>query len=592
MSRLARKAKLFLRLCRTVGPHNAVLAGWRSLKPNFVYWYWRAAEALLPLRRDKTPRVPPSSTRISVVVPVYETPPAILGECIMSVLAQRHAEWELCICDDCSSCPETLAVLQKYRGSDPRIRIVRAERNLGISGATNLAAEQATGGMLAFLDHDDLLHPEALAEIAHAVDQMPDIDLLYTDEDKIEPNGRRSEPYFKPDWSPEHLHSVMYMLHCLVVRKALFWELGGMRPKLSGAQDYDLALRASVAARRIHHIPRSLYHWRKIPNSAAASVDAKPGALVAAERALQDAVSHFDPPAVVSLGLLPGTYRVRRPIPAATRVTLVIPTRDAVVDVEGRGSVALLRNFVTSIVGRSTYRDYELLIVDNGDLSGETLQLIEAVGARRVSFEIRGSFNFARKANFALQHVRTEHFVLLNDDLEVIAHDWIEALLEFSQVPEVGVVGARLLYPDGRLQHAGMVCGVNGTVAHAFLGQPANAVGYNGFTHLIRDYSAVTGAVLASRRDVFARVGPFDERFAADFNDVDFCLRARRKGYRIVYTPFAKLYHFEGASLVRRVQDPKEAALFSELWADVIRRDPYYNPNLPRDRTDFRALAR
>jgi O-antigen biosynthesis protein len=589
---LVRKARVFVRLVRTTGLRSAVLVAVRTARTSTAFWKWRVEGLFRAFRTDGAPKVPPSALRISVVVPVYNTPPVVLESCIRSVLAQRHTEWELCMCDDGSQLAGTRAVLQKYVGSDPRIRIVTSDRNLGISGATNLAAEQATGVMLAFLDHDDVLHAEALAEIAHAVDESPDIDLLYTDEDKLEADGRHSEPYYKPDWSPEHLGSVMYMLHCLVVRKALFWKLGGSRCEFSGAQDYDLALRASAVARRIHHIPKVLYHWRKIPNSAAAVVDAKPAALAAAGRALEDAVARLDPPARVVPGLLPGTFRVRRPIAAGTPVTLVIPTRDAIVQIERRGRVALLRNFISSIVEKSTYRDFRILVVDNGGLSPETQELLRSVGARSVSFRVEGPFNYAQKANFALSHVETEHFVLLNDDLEVIAPDWIEALLEFSQVPGIGVVGARLLYPDRRLQHAGMVCGVNGTVAHAFVGLPADAVGYNGFTHLIRDYSCVTGAVLASRRDVLSNVGPFDTRFASDFNDVDFCLRARARGYRVVYTPFSELYHFEGASLVRRTQDPTEVALFTDLWADVIARDPYYNPNLPRDRTDFRTSYR
>jgi O-antigen biosynthesis protein len=587
LRRLVQKWRAFAGIWRTDGWRRALWVAGNSVKASLVYWGGRTAGRVgirLPARH--VAGLPMHGPRISVVVPVHDVPGPVLEECLASVTGQTYQNWEMCICDDVSQRPDTLAVLDEYHGSDTRIRIVRAERNLGIAGATNVAAEQATGILLAFLDHDDVLHPHALAEMAAALQADPRIDLLYTDEDKIEPDGGYSDPYFKPDWSPEHLDSVMYVLHCLTIRKRLFWELGGMRPEFDGAQDYDLALRAGARASLVRHIPKVLYHWRKIPGSAAAVVDAKPAALDAGRRALIAAAAARGSAAKVEPGLLPGTFRMRRAIVPGSTVTLVIPSRDPVAEVEGRGRIELLPNVVTSIIERSTYRDYRILVVDDGQVSPSTAQVLEAADVRRVSYRAPGRFNFAAKVNFAVRHVDTEYMVLLNDDVEVVAPGWLEALLEFAQVPEVAAVGGRLLFPDGRLQHAGLVCGVYGVAAHLFYGLSADAVGYQGFTHLVRNYSAVTAAVMATRRSVFDELGGFDERFACDYNDVDYCLRAGARGYRVVYTPYCELHHFEGSTFVRSSQDPVEVRLFRKRWGSVLKNDPYYNPGLPRDRAD------
>ena len=591
---IRRKLGTFQAIWRLDGPAVAFRVATMSARNSIVFWSGRVLERLH--LRGPAPNVAwrdidPSTLHISVVTPVHDTPPDVLRMCIESVRAQTHEAWELCMCDDCSSREDTMDVLASYRGSDPRIRIVRADRPLGISGATNLAAEQATGTFIALLDHDDELHPQALAEIADAVRRHPDLDLLYTDEDKIEPGNAHSEPFYKPDWSPDHLHSVMYLLHCFTVRKALFWRLGGLRSRFDGAQDYDLALRASRSARRVHHVPRILYHWRKIPGSAAAVVDAKPAALLAGRDALLQHAKTLDRGATVEEGLLPGTFRLRRSLDPAPAVTLIVLTADPVASLEGRGDVRLLPNFLSSLAERTTYPDIRIIVVDDGELCQQSAEAVSAAGGVRATYSdpVRAEqgFSFARKANFAVGLVETEYFVLLNDDLEVLTPGWVEALLEPLMDPHVAVVGGRLLYPDGRIQHAGIVIGVNGGAAHVFHGLPREHVGHGAFTHIIRNYSAVTGAVFATRRSTFAEVGGFDEVFAHDYQDVDFCLRAVRRGYRIVYTPFAELVHFEGTSLTRTAQDPAEVALFRERWADVMAHDPYYSPNLPRDRTDY-----
>lgn len=523
---------------------------------------------------------------ISILMPVYNTPPDVLDAAIQSVLAQSWPNWELCVCDDCSTSPATAAILDKYRGCDWRIKISRSPVNLHISGATNAAAEFATGEFIAFLDHDDVIEPKALEEIVARVVADPDIDLLYTDEDKLEEDGRLSEPYLKPDWSPEHLQSVMYVLHFLVVRKRLFLELGGLRSEYSGAQDYDLALRASRKARKIAHIPRVLYHWRKIPGSAAAEVDAKPQALLNGRKALEDHVRGIDPEAKVEDGLLTGTHRVRWPISTSEPVTLLIVTAPTWREVAGRGKILLVENFIDSILAKSTFPAFKLLVVASNPLPESLVDKITQAKGRVVDYRYEGSFNYSAKMNFALQHVETEDVILLNDDLEVISQDWIEALLEQSRRPEIGAAGARLLFADGRLQHAGIVLGVNESAAHVFHGLGAGEYGCHAITHIVRNYSAVTAAALATRMSVLRQIGMFDPDMRVDFNDIDVCLKIREAGFRIVYTPFAELYHFEGQSLRRVAQDPRDTAAFLRRWKEAVAADPYYNPGLPKDRTD------
>jgi GT2 family glycosyltransferase len=539
---------------------------------------------LIPLRTITEIRA--RGPLISVLMPVFNTPAEILDTAIQSVLRQTYPNWELCICDDCSSSSETLDVLENYRGADWRIKIVRSPENLHIARATNLAAELATGEFVAFLDHDDLLEHDALEHVARTIKSDPEIDFLYTDEDKIDAQGNLSEPYFKPSWSPEHLLSVMYILHLMVVRKRLFLELGGLRHQFTGSQDYDLALRATAIARKVAHIPRVLYHWRKIPGSAAEAVDAKPEALRNAQRALEDFVSSRDPTATVRDGLLPGTYRVDWSLGDPDPVTLLILTGARSRRVEGRGNVLLVDNFLDSILSKSTYKNFRILVVDdNGNLPEPVRSKVLACGGTVESFPLKLPFNFSRKANFAISRVETEHFILLNDDLEVISEDWIEAMLGFARQPKIGAVGAMLLFPTGRIQHAGIVLGLEDTAAHIFYNTPATPA-YGGFSHLVRNYSAVTGAALATRLSVVRDVGPFDESMAIDFNDVDFCLRLRSSGYRIVYTPHAKLFHFEGSSIPRREQTATDRVAFMERWKPYMASDPFYNPSLPRNRLD------
>jgi GT2 family glycosyltransferase/glycosyltransferase involved in cell wall biosynthesis len=525
----------------------------------------------------------------SVIIPVYNISAALLRECVESILMQTYPYWELCICDDASTNPETLDYLETLRGLDQRIRIRRLSENGGISRATNAAVELATGEFLALVDNDDTIEPDTLATYAAAAVANPGCALLYCDEDKIDAHGQYVDHYFKPSWSPEHLESCMYVLHMLAVRKRDFLRIGGYRPEYTGAQDYDLALRISRGGGQIVHVPRVLYHWRMIPGSASAVVDAKPEALVNARRALEDyADVRYGPDARVEDGLLTGTFRISRGHLMQPPITLVMTTNNTTKEVEGRGEINLPENFLKSIIEKTEYKNYRVIISSNGELSSGCRALLDQINGREIVYEGSSErFNFADKANFSMLAAETELMVLLNDDMEVRNGGWLNALVDQIVKEDVGAVGAHLCYPNDRIQHVGMVVGVNETSAHVYHSHPGDMVGYNGYSSIIRNYSAVTGACMATRRSLYEQAGGFDRGFATDFNDTDFCLKLRQLGYRIVFTPFARLYHFESQTAVRSHQNPEEKALFLSRWRSVIENDPYYNPNLRRDSITF-----
>ena len=525
---------------------------------------------------------------LSVVIPVYNVPPEYLRACLSSVFAQSYPYWELCICDDCSTSEATIRVLEEVRGSSPAIKIIRSSVNGGIAAATNNAVHIATGDFIVFLDNDDLLEPTALEEVARAASGNPTVDVIYSDEIKIDADGKQIDHFYKPDWSPEHLESVMYVLHLFVVRKRLILELGGLRTEFTGAQDYDLMLRCSRSTTRIHHIRKSLYRWRAIPGSAAATVDAKPTALQNGMRALADhATQKYGPLATVEAGLLQGTFRLRRGLGAEPPVTLIILTGNVHLDLPGRGNISLVENLIRSIVEKTDYRNFKMLVVDNSTLTVDQVSGFRQMDVQVINHVARNGFNYAEKANFAVRMATTENIVLLNDDMEVIRPDWLTALMELSTDPGIGAVGARLLHLDGSIQHVGTVLGVNDSAAHVYHSFPRDFVGYNGYTHIIRNYSAVTAACLATRRSVMAQVGWFDEMLAIDYNDIDFCLKVTQAGYRIAYTPYAELYHFESVSARRTVQNPQEVSRFFARWRELVDNDPFYNPNLTRSALDF-----
>ena len=529
----------------------------------------------------------PQQPLISVLTPVYNTPAQWLRACIESVRRQAYPNWEHCLCDDGSTSPETAAVLREF-ASDPRIRIVRLERNAGISAATNAALDLARGDYIALLDHDDELTPDALARVVQWINANPWVEVLYSDEDKLETDGVRCDPFFKPGWSPEHFLHCMYTCHVLVARRALVQDAGGFRAGYEGAQDYDLMLRLIERTHAVGHIPRVLYHWRKIPGSTAAAQAAKPWAEDAGKRALEDYVRRRGIDAEVRPGAAPGLFRIQRRIIGTPLVSIVVPTRGQVTDRDGT-PLDLLASSIESIGRRTSWKHYEFIIVgDASPLQPSTVRALSGTQHRILHHQPAGRFNFSCKINEGVAAASGEHVLLLNDDVEALDADWLSAMLEYSQDPEIGAVGAQLLYPDGRLQHVGMVLGVNGIAAHAFHQHPGTSAGYFGSVIGPRNYSAVTAACLMSRRAVFLQVSGFDETFPIDFNDVDYCLRVRRAGYRIVYTPYARLLHHESASFGPRQQDTEGIAEMQRRWGSEIQKDPYYNPNLTREYPDYR----
>ncbi|RFB79821.1 glycosyltransferase [Methylovirgula sp. 4M-Z18] len=515
----------------------------------------------------------------SIVTPTFNTQPAWLEELYDDLLHQSDPAWEWCICDDGSTRADTLAALRALRRRDARIKLKIFSKNRGISAATNAAAAIATGKHLIFIDHDDRVVPELLATYHHVLQDDETPCVLYSDEDKLDASGRRCDPYHKPDWSPEHILSCMYVLHCLCVRKSLFLELGGYRTAYDGAQDHDFVLRASRAGAPIRHVDRILYHWRISPNSAAATIGAKGFEVAAGHRAVADHLQSLGLEAKVESGLVPGTYRVRpklRPGRVALNILTGCKRRDG-------GSVTYAEHFVRSILAHEPDVDFEIRVVtDRAQLAlARPLGMLDR-RVQIVPYDPGPCFNFSEKANFAISGCEMERVVLLNDDMEAIDNGWLRALLEMLELPGVGVVGGQLLYPDDTVQHCGIVLGVMDGAAHLFVGKPAREPSYNAFMQIVRNYSAVTGAMLAVRRSTFEAVGGFDPSYPLDYNDVDFCLRTAEMGLRTVFTPFAQLRHFESRSLPRLVADGLDRLRFTKRWSGVMARDPYYNRNLSR----------
>jgi len=513
--------------------------------------------------------------KISVAVPLYNTRKDWLEEMIESVQGQIYENWELCLADDASAEPHVREVVEAYRKNDARIKVTYREKNGHISRASNSALSLATGEFVALLDHDDLLTPDAFYKVVRLLNSHPDADMIYSDEDKLDANGNRVEPHFKPDWSPDTFTSCMYTCHLGVYRRKLIEEIGGFRPGFEGAQDYDLVLRLTEKTGKIYHIPEILYHWRKVPGSTAVEVASKPYAVEAGRKAVEEAMRRRGTKAEVLSRPDITIYRVRREIRGLPRVTILIPTKD---------KVDFLKRCITSIEEKTGYKNYEIVIVDNDSIREETERYLRTVPYTVMRF--RSPFNFSKINNFAVEKTRGDHLLFLNNDTEVINGDWLEAMLEHSQRDEIGAVGAKLLYPDNTIQHAGVVLGIGGVAGHSHKHFPADSPGYAHALAIIRNYSAVTAACLMMRRRVFEEVGGFEEKLPHSFNDVDLCLKLKKAGYAVVFTPFAQLYHYETATRPTTVSD-FEVRYMRRKWDGILKNDPCYNPNLTLDREDF-----
>ncbi len=530
-----------------------------------------------------------TAPRFAVITPCYNTKPEWLHGLYEDLCAQSETAWEWCLADDGSSDPMTITTLKELRRADARIKLVLRPSSGGISAATNAAVRIATAPWLLMVDHDDRLSPDLLRAYAARTGEKG-VDMLYCDEDKILTDGRRSDDYLKPGYSPEHLLSVMYLLHCLCIRKSMFLELGGYRSAFDGAQDHDFALRLASHGGKIEHVPGIFYHWRVTKGSTAERHDAKPAANDAGLRAVREHLTRLQIPGTVECGAFAGSYRVR-PKLTDEPVTLVVLTggqtgriRDA--------NVCYVEHFIRSIMAHDPGQAFRLLVaVDSGqeDLAARLKRIDKRV--KTIIYAKNGPFNFAHKANFAVRHAETRRVVLLNDDMEALDGEWLKAVLEPLELPGVGVVGGKLLHADDTVQHAGVVLGLCGAAGHIFVGRPDEAIGYNGFSHVMRNYAAVTGAFMAFERAIFDRVGGFDESFPLDFNDVDFCLRIGETGLRTVYTPFARLRHFESKSAPRLAVDEFDAARFRRRWGHEIDNDRYFNTHLSRETAQCIAVG-
>jgi len=522
-----------------------------------------------------------SGPTFSVLVPVYNTPAHWLRRCIDSVRAQAYPRWQLCIADDASPDPAVARVLEEYAALDPRIQVVRRAENGHISRASNSALEIATGDYIALLDHDDELRPHALLEMAEAIVADPSLELLYSDEDKLDRHDRRFDPYFKPDWNPDLLRSQNYVCHLSVIRAARVRAVGGFRPGFEGSQDHDLVLRCSegLDPARIHHVPKVLYHWRAIEGSTALSRDAKDYAGAAGARAVDEHLARCHPGARAG-ELSHGHYRVRWPLPEpAPRVSLLVPTRDR---------ADLLQTCVESLLDRTDYPAFEVVVIDNGSSEPDALaylaQLHDRDGVRVLRYD--APFNYSAINNWAAAQCTGEVIGLVNNDIEVISRDWLREMVSHAVRPEIGAVGAMLYYPDDRIQHAGVVLGIHGVAAHVYSGMPRGYPGHGGRARVAQQLSAVTGACLVVRREAYERVGGLDESLQVAFNDIDFCLRLRQAGYRNLWTPFAELYHHESASRGAEDSQDKRARFAGEVdtmlrrWGPLLQADPAWNPNL------------
>jgi len=494
-----------------------------------------------------------------------------------SVLSQVYPRWELCVCGD----PEdeiASEILGRYERLDERIKVTYGEGDA--TASLNAALSLARGEFVVSLGGEDELAPDSLFEVVRLLQDHPEADLTYTDMDEIDERGERSNPHFKPEWSPDLLLSCDYITRLSVYRRGLIEEIGGFRDGFDGCHDYDLVLRVTERTGEIHHVPRVLYHRRTGSVADGGSVRER------TRRALSEALERRGLEGSVEEGLLPDRFRVRFGIKGEPKVSVIIPTRD---------NVPYLKRCLESFERLTDYRNYELLVIDNNSRYAETMRYLDSLPHRVIPF--REPFNYSRINNFAVSHATGEYVLLLNDDTEMSSGGWLEAMLEHAQRPEVGAVGARLLYPDGRIQHAGVIVGVGspwepGVAMHSHHFYSSESPGYAGALMTTADYSAVTAACMLLRKSVFDEVGGFEEEnLPIQFNDVDLCLRIRERGYHVVYTPYAELLHHESVTRGHFSGARTENLYMRERWGEVMDRDPYYNPNFSRGYGDFNLRA-
>ena len=543
-------------------------------------------------RRREEETVFPREIKISVLVPLYNTPEKFLREMIDSVVTQTYKNWELCLADGSDDKHTDVGrICQEYIEKDSRIKYQKIEKNLGISGNTNVCFSMATGNFIGLFDHDDVMHPSLLFECVKTVCEK-DADYVYTDEATFtSPNlDDLIVLHFKPDYSPDNLRANNYICHFSMFDADLLKKTGLFRPEYDGSQDHDMILRLTEEAKHVCHIPKILYYWRSHPNSVAADIGAKTYAIDAAKRAVHDHMRDYYgiEVEVESTRAFPTIFQIKYPITGTPLVSIVIPNKDHVED---------LRRCIQSIVNKSTWTNYEIVVVENNSKEQSIFDYYKELEAlpqvQVVTYE--GEFNYSRINNFGVSKTRGEYLLLLNNDTEVITPDWMEQLLMYAQRKDVGAAGAKLYYGDDTIQHAGVVIGLGAhrSAGHTHYKMPREHLGYMGRLCYAQDVTAVTGACLMVKKSIYEEVDGLDESFTISLNDVDLCLKIREKGYLNIFTPFAELYHYESKTRgmeegekLRRYE--RECAHFRDKWKEQLDAgDPYYNPNFSLDYSDF-----
>lgn len=518
---------------------------------------------------------------ISVAVPAYRTPKLFLSQMLDSLLAQTYKNWELCIANGSPEDEDMRAVLEEYSARDKRICVQNLAENLGIAGNTNAALSMASGEFAGILDHDDLLAPNALFEIAKALGNDRGLDAVYTDEDKVTTDlDEHFQPHLKPDFNLDLLRSNNYICHFFVVRRSVIKKAGGFRQEFDGAQDYDFIFRCVEQAEKVGHIPEILYHWRTHKESTADNPASKMYAFEAGKRAIEAHLERTGVPGTVSHTPDYGFYRVTYPVQGEPLVSIIIPNKD---------EKETLKACIESIREKTEYTNYEILIIENNSTSQEIFHYYKELSEdpRIRLLRWKKEFNYSAINNYGVRHAKGEYLLFLNNDVTVITSGWIKEMLGVCQRPDTGAVGVKLIYPDNTIQHAGCVIGIGGIAGHMFVDMPANRTGYLHKASLLQDMSAVTAACMMMKRSAFVEAGGFTEELSVAFNDVDLCLKVRQNGKLIVYDPYVQLYHMESKTRgaeddkakVRRFQE--EIEYMRTRWIDILKKgDPYYNKNL------------
>ena len=528
--------------------------------------------------------------KLSIVIPAYKTPERYLKEMLQSIKEQTYTNWEVCVADGSPKGESSERVLKKFAELDKRFKYVILGENKGISGNTNAAMDMATGDFIVLADHDDTIPPNALYECVKAMNLDPEIDVIYSDEDKLDMDGKALfDPHFKPDFNPDLLTSVNYICHLFVVNRDLVDAVGGFRQEFDGAQDYDFIFRCTEAARKIYHIPKVLYHWRCHQNSTASNPESKMYAFEAGARAIK---AHFERLGIgvesVEKGVDYGIYHTRFVLNGEPLVSVIIPNKDYHQDLD---------LCIRSLMEKGTYKNLEFIVIENNSTEEATFSYYEQIQKEFPNVKVvtwKEGFNFSAINNFGVQFAKGEYLLFLNNDTEIIEKDVIQEMLGYCQREEVGAVGARLLYQDDTIQHAGVVVGFGGIAGHTFIGLHRAENSYFHRAMCAQDYSAVTAACLMTKRSLFDQAGGFTEELAVAFNDIDFCMKIRSLGKLVVYNPYALLYHYESKS--RGLEDTpekvarfnREIAIFAKRWPDILKNgDPYYNPNLTLRKSNF-----